>query len=89
MSVRLSHPRRSLRPYVTPLYQFCGVFVRLHIMSLDFLPSMQYHDIIPLCLTSENRVALDSLAVSHATDEQLHKVMAFGEQAVTARPLSL
>ena len=50
---------------------------------------MRHHDLIPLCLTSENRVALDLLAVSHAIDEQLHKVMAFGEQAVTARPLSL
>jgi len=48
-------------------------------------------DIIPLrlTLTSENRVALDLLAVSHVINVQLHKVMAFGEQAATIRPLSL
>jgi len=48
-------------------------------------------DIIPLrlTLTSENRVALDLLAMSHVIDVQLHKVMAFGEQAATVRPLSL
>jgi len=48
-------------------------------------------DIIPLrlALTSENRVALDLLAVSHVINVQLHKVMAFGEQAATVRPLSL
>ena len=48
-------------------------------------------DIIPLrlTLTSESRVALDLLAVSHVIDVQLDKVMAFGKQATTVRPLSL
>jgi len=47
-------------------------------------------DIIPLrlTLTSENRVALDLLAVSHVIDVQLHKVMDVGENAATPRPLS-
>ena len=48
-------------------------------------------DIIPLrlTLTSEDRGALDLLAVSHVINAQLHTIMAFGEQATTVRPLSL
>lgn len=61
--------------------------------TYTWYPQISYPagDIIPLCLTltSENRVALDLLAVSHIIDVQLHKVMAFGEQAAPVRPLSL
>jgi hypothetical protein len=48
-------------------------------------------DIIPLTLTltSENREALDLLAVSDVIDARLQKVLGFGEHAATVRPLSL
>lgn len=48
-------------------------------------------DTIPLglTLTSENRIALDLLAVSHVIDVQLHKVINYGTQAAALRPLTL
>lgn len=48
-------------------------------------------DVIPLRLvmTCETREALDLLAVSHAIDVRLLKVMAFGENAPNIHPFTL
>jgi len=60
--------------------------------TYTWYPQISYPvgDTIPLrlTLTSENRVALDLLAVSHVINVQLHKVMDIGEKAGTVRPLS-
>jgi len=84
MSVQLSLHLCWLHPYIITLYHFCGAFVHLHMGSSDFLSCRRGSSLS----VSLSRAKIESHLI-YWPCPQLHKIMAFGEQVATLRPLSL
>jgi len=65
-----------------PVEVECKLVVPKSYTTSNFIP-------LSLTLTSENREALDLFSVSDVIDVRLQKVLAFGKDAATVRPLNL